>query len=105
MYLTAKSIGPDAPGTAMVQRLNGLGCPCENGGMGCACGGMGLFDSGMDISQWTWQEWFVVGLGGYVVVSMFFTTRRAARQVHQGTKQRLRRARRRIGERIAGGEL
>ena len=106
MYVNANSMGPDAPGTAFVQRLNGLGCPCAGGGLGCSCNqGMGLFDSGMDFTQWTWQEWFVVGLGGYVVVSLFFTGRRAARQLREGTRKRFRRARRHLGSRIAGQDL
>ena len=81
------------------------GCKCK-AGLGCSCNkGMGLFDSGMDFTSWTWQEWMVVGLGGYVVVSMLFTTRRAARQIGEGVRSRVKRTRRRMGSAIAGAKV
>jgi hypothetical protein len=58
--------------------IRGLGCGCR--GIGCACDqGMGLFESGMDYTQWGPGEWAIVVLGGYMVFSTLFTTRRAAR--------------------------
>jgi hypothetical protein len=66
---------------------------------------MGLFDSGMDFSLWTWQEWLVVAMGGYMLTSMFFTGRRAARQVGEGVRSRVRRGRRKLGSKIAGRDL
>jgi hypothetical protein len=45
------------------------------------CGGLGLFDSGMDFSQWGMPEFVIVALGGYVLLSTMFTTKRAARRV------------------------
>lgn len=85
------------------------GC-AESRGFGCAgCGGkcktgcgMGLFDGGLDPSSWGWQEWAVVGVGGYVLTSIFFTGRRAVRQVRSGVSSRVRGARRRLAARVAG---
>ena len=113
MYTLSQGHEHLGPGTSMVQRINWTtGMERQAEGLGCAsCGGncgrcgLGLFESGMDISGWTWQEWLVVGLGGYVLTSMFFTTRRAARQVSEGVRKRVRRTRRRIGGRIAGTDL
>lgn len=116
------------PGTSMVQfvprgfqgmgdceSLEGLktccdscahGGSCGRGLSGCGCNkglmGLGLFESGMDFSGWTWQDWMVVGLGGYVLTSVFFTGRRAVRQVREGVSKRVRRTRKRIGAKIAG---
>jgi hypothetical protein len=70
-----------APWNAQV----GLGCP----GM-CGGSGMGLFDSGFDISNWGWEEWLTVVGGLYAVVSVFSTTSRAARSVHRKTRAALR---------------
>jgi hypothetical protein len=64
--------------------------------------GLGLFESGFDFSQWTWQEWLVVGMGGYMLTSMFFTGRRAARQVREGVGKRVKRTRRSLADKIAG---
>jgi len=108
-YLQGQGHMHYGPGTSMVQFVKpvfGMGCAC--GSLKCGCGenlGLGLFDSGMDFTGWGWQEWLVVGLGGYVLVSMFFTTKRAARQVREGVRKRVRRTRRRIGSKIAGEEL
>ena len=107
MYMLSKADGPEAPGTGLVQHLTGgMGCA----GLGCGscggkCGGMGLFDGGFNPSSWTWQEYFVLALGGYVLTSMFFTTRRAARQISEGVRGRVRKSRRRLGSKIAGREL
>lgn len=60
----------------------GMGtCNCS-GGLGCKCGGgLGLFDSGMDPSGWGLPEFGIVALGGYMLMSTLFTTKRAARRV------------------------
>ena len=51
-------------------------------GLGCGCNkGMGLFDSGFDISTWSIGEWSIVGIAVYAVLSMFFTTSRAVGRV------------------------
>ena len=66
----------------------GLGCvDCNSRGLGCpGCGGkcggvpalsgLGLFDYGMDISQWGVGEWACVAGGAYLLVAMLGTTRR-----------------------------
>lgn len=108
MYLTGKGADVMGPGTSTVQRIDwtppqerqmqGLGCA----GCGGGCNkGMGLFES-MDPSTWTWQEWAAVGIGGYMLTSVFFTGRRAVRQVREGVGNRVRRSRRKLGARIAG---
>src|SRR5216684_1345725 len=84
-----------------------MGGSCAEGpGLGCACQkrecGMGLFESGLDPSSWGWPEWLVIGLGGYVVTSVFFTGRRAVRQVREGVSSRVRSGRRRLAKKVAG---
>ncbi len=121
MYLVGKGHEHMGPGTSMVQFIDatqgefaGLGMTPEFGsdcgqmggrsGLGCGCTkpcngcGLGLFESGSDVSGWTWQEYAVVGLGLYAVGSMLFTTRTAV----EGTRQGVRRARRKLGARVAG---
>lgn len=69
------------PGTELVERVNwsqdGLS------GFGCAdCGGtcgLGLFDGSP--SEWGMAEYAVLGLGAYALLSMVFTTKRAASRV------------------------
>ena len=82
-----------------VQRRGMAGACCDSCAHGGSCkSGMGLFDSGMDFTQWTWQEWLVVGLGGYMLTSMVFGTKRAVRGARRGVK----RARRRLAAKVAG---
>lgn len=109
MYIQGRGHEHTGPGTSLTlfrppnYRAPGSGMGCA--GMGaCGCGrcGMGLFESGTDFTQWTWKEWFAVGIGGYVLTSMFFTTKRAARQVSEGVSGGIRRTRKRLGKRIAG---
>ena len=88
-----------APGLAGCKGMTGAGpggCGCEGN---CGMTGMGLFESGMDFSAWGWQEWLVVGLGGYVLTSMFFTTKRAARRLRALPGERRRRKAARLGKR------
>jgi len=57
--------------------IRGLGCPCA--GLGCDCnGGLGLFDSGFDFTQWGAGEWAMVVIGAYVLFSTVWTTGKAA---------------------------
>lgn len=104
MYLVGKGADVMGPGTSTVQRIDWTP-PQERQmqGMGCAAckQGMGIFES-FDPSSWTWKEWAAFGIGGYILTSVFFTGRRAARQVREGVSGRVRRARRRVGARIAG---
>lgn len=58
--------------------------PTLGAGLGCACGcgkcnqsGLGLFDNGFDPSTFAWQEWSIVGVVGYMVISTIFGTKRA----------------------------
>jgi hypothetical protein len=120
MYLTSTQPNIMAPGTGLVQHYNwspaqekrlrsafgdkGMGCGCA-GMAGCGCAGLGLFDSGLDVSGWGLPEFGIVALGGYMLMSTFFTTKRAARRVksavsgaykgvRRGNPSRRRRARR-----------
>lgn len=62
-----------------------VGGSCGRGFAGCGCGGkcggMGLFESGIDVSGWGYAEWAVAIFGGYMVLSTVFTTRRAASRI------------------------
>jgi hypothetical protein len=81
----------------------GLGCPA--GGAGCGCAGMGLFDSGTDFTEWGWPEWGIVIVGGYMVLSTLFTTRRAVGRVKafpSNVRAGVKRGRKRLAKRIAG---
>ena len=52
---------------------------CSYGLNGCGCSscGMGIFETGIDFSGWGWPEWTIAILGGYMVLSTVFTTKRA----------------------------
>lgn len=88
MYLEGQGTQRYGPGTGLIQRISwttgqeaqmqGLGdCGC-----GCdRCGGLGLFDSGWDVSTWGLPEWGVVTVAAYMVGSTLFTTKRAARSL------------------------
>lgn len=49
--------------------------------------GLGLFESGLDFSQWSIGEWAAIVLGGYVLVSFIGDTKRTAK----GVSRRIRR--------------
>jgi len=66
----------------------GLGCPGLCCGSGC---GVGLFDSGFDVSTWGWQEWLTVAGGLYLAFSVLFTTKRAAGAVARMPSERRKR--------------
>jgi hypothetical protein len=69
------------PNSTIPLNGGGLGCPGLCCGGGC---GLGLFDSGFDISQWGIMEWLTVAGGLYIVFSVFSTTKRgvaAAREL------------------------
>lgn len=42
-------------------------------------GGLGLFDSGFDVSQWGLAEWGTVGAGALLLAAMFGGARRVRR--------------------------
>lgn len=110
MYIAGKGHEHQGPGTSLTlfsppnyrvkAGLSGCkGTGCTKGMGGCACaGGLGLFEAGTDFTQWSWPEWAIVGIAGYMVFSTLFTTRTAAARVGEG----YRRTRRKIGKRIAG---
>lgn len=93
MYMVGKGHEHTGPGTAMVQfalpntAYRGMGCAGCGGrcAPGLTCGrtltGLGLFESGFDISGWGWPEILIAGLGGYMVLSTVFTTKRALGRV------------------------
>ena len=106
-YLTLSSGGVNAALASEVpQQMSyhpGLGCVgCGKQGLGCGCGGgcaggcgMGLFDSGLDFSQWGWMEWATVAFGVYVVGSVLGDVgrgvqrgQRTVRRVRRGTRKR-----------------
>jgi len=67
--------------------IRGLSGCCKGAGLGCNCNdGMGLFDTGMDTSGWGLPEYAAIGIGLYVLSSVLFTTKTAARSVHRKSK-------------------
>lgn len=62
----------DQTGSTNSSTVTGLGCA----GAGCQCGGqckqqgMGLFDTGMNVSGWGMPEWGIVGLSAVFVWSL-----------------------------------
>lgn len=67
----------------------GVGCGC-GGGCGGAChsAGLGLFDSGLDLSQWGVGEWAAVGLGAYLLVSAFGDVKRVGGRIRRSGRAR-----------------
>ena len=63
----------------------GLGCPGLCCGGGC---GLGIFDSGFDVSQWGLAEWVVGAAAVYVAFSVFSTTKRGVRAVRAIPRKR-----------------
>lgn len=71
---------------------------------GCGTGGSctgdpltlgALFDSGLDLSGWGFGEWGIVGLGAYLLVTSFLTTKRGVSRIRKSGAARASRARRR----------
>ena len=80
----------DTTGSTNSSTVVGLGCAP---GGACHCGGkcqhgMGIFDSGTDISGWGWEEWSVVGVGAFAVLSMFSATQSGVRSVRRAVRRR-----------------
>ena len=75
MYIQTSTIQPGI-GTELVQHhaLVDRGCAQR-------CGGLGLFDTGFDVTGWGWPEILIVLFGGYMVLSTVFTTGRAVSHV------------------------
>lgn len=55
-------------------------------------GGLGMFESGLDFSQWGAVEWTLVGLGVYVVGSLISDVGRGAGRVKRAVRPRRRAA-------------
>ena len=75
--------------------IGGMGCPgksdCGCGGKCGGCGdghGMGLFDSGTDISGWGLPEWGLLGVGAFALFSMTSSVSRGARSVRRTLRRR-----------------
>lgn len=67
---------------------SGMGC---GGGDSCSCGcskGMGLFDSGTDISGWGLPEWGVIGLGAAAALSLLGNVSSGAKRVRRAFRKR-----------------
>lgn len=79
MYMIAPGKQP-RPGTQLIQRVNGMGCACNDG--------LGLFDSGADFSQWGGVEWTLVGVGAFALLSMFSTAKRGATGIRKSVRRR-----------------
>ncbi len=90
---------PDS-GAAYQRAGYGLGCAGECG-CGGTCGGLGFFDSGMDVSGWGVLEWGAAALAGYVIFSTILTTKRAASRVRALPGERRKRKAARLRARAA----
>lgn len=92
---------PDQANSAAYQRAPMLPDVSRRGlGCGCAGGGLGLFESGMDLSSWGWKEIGLVLLGVYAVGSMVFTTGRGVSRVRAIPQARKQRERARLQKRL-----
>lgn len=74
------------PAQTLKYRIQGLG------GCGCGCGGscqrgLGYFDTGWDISGWSYLEWGTVLVIGYMLFSTVTTTQRGYRQARRKLKR------------------
>jgi hypothetical protein len=63
-------------------------------GMGCAQTGLGIFDTGMDLSGWGVAEWLIVAVGLYAGFSLFGDTKRTVGTVQKSRRSSAARARR-----------
>ena len=79
-----------APALPIVYSAKPAGCGCGCGG-GCSKSGLGLFESGLDVSQWGVGEWSTAGIGLYLMASLLGDLGRAKRTV-QKKARRVRRA-------------
>lgn len=66
--------------------LSGLG-NCHCGGSCGHCRGLGYFDSGWDISGWSYPEWGTVLVIAYMVISTVTTTQRGYRKVQKRVRR------------------
>jgi hypothetical protein len=83
-FLAPGNSRPMPPFVYPARGVGGCGCGGSCGG-GCY-GGLGLFDSGLDVSQWGLGEWAAVAVGVYVLGSLVGDTRRAGRRAGRAVK-------------------
>lgn len=69
------------------------GCHCGGTCGGCSRG-MGLFDSGFDISQWGTPEWVAAGVGFYLVAKILGDLGRGGQKIRRAVRSRSSRSRR-----------
>lgn len=82
---------PAAAMPAPILGMGGCGCGGRGGcGGGCASHrhGMGLFESGLDWSQWSIPEWTLVAVGSYLVISFLGDLTRGVRTVKKVRSRR-----------------
>ncbi len=92
------AIAPPPTFIASARSMGFGGCGCGGKCGGCGGGhahGMGLFDSGWDLSGWGLAEWGIVAVGAYVAYSVLFTTGKGIGTVRSSSRKRASRARRR----------
>lgn len=68
--------------------VSGVGCACGGQCGHCHAAGMGLFDSGLDLSQWGAAEWFVSAGVVYLALSLLGDIGRVKRNVTKSRRQR-----------------
>ena len=67
-------------------------CGGCGGGCGCAsCKGLGLFDSGLDVTQWGAAEWAVAALGVYLAMNILGDVSGGVKRVKRFSTRRRRR--------------
>lgn len=83
------------------------GCGCGGTCGGCGGGGhhphgMGLFDSGLDLTGWGIPEWLTAAGGLYLLFSLFGDTKRAATGVRKYNRAAARKRREQLRSELAG---
>lgn len=63
------------------------GCHCGGGCGGSCAHGMGLFESGLDMTQWGAGEWITAGLGLYLLGSFMGDVGRAKQSVSKSVRR------------------
>lgn len=63
------------------------GCGCGGTCGGCGSHGMGLFDSGLDYTQWGWQEWAALAAIVYVGHKLITDVGRAGKGVSRSVRR------------------
>ena len=72
-----------APVVAPLDYQSPNSCNYGLNGCGCSSCGMGIFDSGMDFTTWSWPEWSVVGIGVYALLSLVGDTKRGVQRTRR----------------------